>query len=379
MQLSQTRTEILSGLTIAVALVPEAISFALLAGAAPQVGLWAAVFMALSTAIFGGRPGLISGATGATAVIMAGLVAKSGMDLLFLGVIVAGLIQLIIWSTSAWKIFGKIPPSAISGFLVALAIMILTSQFRYLSVGLPSTATLSLTLVTVAVCSGVMWWSAKKFSFPPALIAIAAGCIIGIPLGLSTVGDLSPVTASLPSFNLPEITIASILTVLPYSFGMAISGLTESLLTVDSVSYKLNETGSKAKETFAQGLGNIISGLFGAMGGCVLVGQTNLNVGAGAKHRLSGIVAAVGLISIILVFGNYIEQLPLAGLIGVMLIVVYETGDWRSLTNKNPLYFTTTVSTIIVSVVTHNLAIGVILGSIVFYVGKLILSYDKSK
>jgi SulP family sulfate permease len=379
MQLSQTRTEILSGLTIAVALVPEAISFALLAGAAPQVGLWAAVFMALSTAIFGGRPGLISGATGATAVIMAGLVAKSGMDLLFLGVIVAGLIQLIIWSTSAWKIFGKIPQSAISGFLVALAIMILTSQFRYLSVGLPSTATLSLTLVTVVVCAGLMWQSAKKFSFPPALIAIAAGCIIGIPLGLSTVGDLSPVTASLPSFNIPEITITSILTVLPYSFGMAISGLTESLLTVDSVAYKLNEPGNKSKETFAQGIGNIISGLFGAMGGCVLVGQTNLNVGAGAKHRLSGIVAAVGLISIILLFGNYIEQLPLAGLIGVMLIVVYETGDWHSLTNRNPLYFTTTASTIIVSLVTHNLAIGVILGSIVFYVGKLILSYDKSK
>jgi SulP family sulfate permease len=248
-----------------------------------------------------------------------------------------------------------------------------------LSVGLPSTATLSLTLVTVVVCAGLMWQSAKKFSFPPALIAIAAGCIIGIPLGLSTVGDLSPVTASLPSFNIPEITITSILTVLPYSFGMAISGLTESLLTVDSVAYKLNETGSKSKETFAQGIGNIISGLFGAMGGCVLVGQTNLNVGAGAKHRLSGIVAAVGLISIILLFGNYIEQLPLAGLIGVMLIVVYETGDWHSLTNRNPLYFTTTASTIIVSLVTHNLAIGVILGSIVFYVGKLILSYDKSK
>jgi SulP family sulfate permease len=379
MQISQIRTEILSGLTIAVALVPEAISFALLVGAAPQIGLWAAVFMALSTAVFGGRPGLISGATGATAVIMAGLVAKSGMDLLFLGVIVAGIIQLIIWSTSAWKIFGKIPPSAISGFLVALAIMIFTSQFRYLSVGLPSAATLSLTLATVLFCAGAMWWSAKKFSFPPALIAIAAGCIIGIPLGLSTVGDLSPVAASLPSFTLPTITLASILTVLPYSFGMAIAGLTESLLTVDNVANKLKEPGSKAKETFAQGLGNIVSGLFGSMGGCVLVGQTNLNIGAGAKHRLSGIVAAVGLILIILLFGTYIEMVPLAGLIGVMLIVVYETGDWPSLANRNPLYFVTTIATVAASLITHNLAIGIIVGSSIFYIGKLILRYDKRK
>jgi len=378
-QVSQIRTEILSGLTIAVALVPEAISFALLVGAAPQIGLWAAVFMALSTAVFGGRPGLISGATGATAVIMAGLVAKSGMDLLFLGVIVAGIIQLIIWSTSAWKIFGKIPPSAISGFLVALAIMIFTSQFRYLSVGLPSAATLSLTLATVLFCAGAMWWSAKKFSFPPALIAIAAGCIIGIPLGLSTVGDLSPVAASLPSFTLPTITLASILTVLPYSFGMAIAGLTESLLTVDNVANKLKEPGSKAKETFAQGLGNIVSGLFGSMGGCVLVGQTNLNIGAGAKHRLSGIVAAVGLILIILLFGTYIEMVPLAGLIGVMLIVVYETGDWPSLANRNPLYFVTTIATVAASLITHNLAIGIIVGSSIFYIGKLILRYDKRK
>jgi SulP family sulfate permease len=378
-QVSQIRTEILSGLTIAVALVPEAISFALLVGAAPQIGLWAAVFMALSTAVFGGRPGLISGATGATAVIMAGLVAKSGMDLLFLGVIVAGIIQLIIWSTSAWKIFGKIPPSAISGFLVALAIMIFTSQFRYLSVGLPSAATLSLTLATVLFCAGAMWWSAKKFSFPPALIAIAAGCIIGIPLGLSTVGDLSPVAASLPSFTLPTITLASILTVLPYSFGMAIAGLTESLLTVDTVANKLKEPGSKAKETFAQGLGNIVSGLFGSMGGCVLVGQTNLNIGAGAKHRLSGIVAAVGLILIILLFGTYIEMVPLAGLIGVMLIVVYETGDWPSLANRNPLYFVTTIATVAASLITHNLAIGIIVGSSIFYIGKLILRYDKRK
>lgn len=379
MTLSQTKTEILSGLTIAIALVPEAISFALLVGAAPQVGLWAAVFMALSTAVFGGRPGLISGATGATAVIMAGLVAKAGMDSLFLGVAVAGIIQLIIWATSAWKIFTKIPHAAISGFLIALALMILNSQFRYLEVGTPSSTTLIFLSLTILACAGVMVWSSKRFNFPPALVAIALGSIIGIPLGFATVGTLSPVTASLPTFSIPTISFDLILTVLPFSFGMAVSGLTESLLTVDSVSHKLNEHGDKGKETMAQGIGNIVSSLFGSMGGCVLVGQTNLNISAGAKRRLSGIVAGLGLMIIILAFGEYIERIPLAGLIGVMLVVVYETGDWKSLITRNWLNLAVVVSTVMFSLATHNLAIGVIVGSIVFYSSKLISRYVTSK
>ena len=379
MTLQQAKTEILSGLTISIALVPEAISFALLVGAAPQVGLWAAVFMALSTAVFGGRPGLISGATGATAVIMAGLVAKAGMDSLFLGVAVAGIIQLVIWATSAWKIFTKIPHAAISGFLIALALMILNSQFRYLEVGDPNSMKLVWLVLTIAACAAIMIWSAKKFSFPPALVAIALGAVIGIPLGFATVGTLSPVTASLPTFTIPTISLDLILTVLPFSFGMAVSGLTESLLTVDSVSHKLNEPGDKGRETMAQGIGNLVSSLFGSMGGCVLVGQTNLNISAGAKRRLSGIVAGLGLMIIILMFGKYIEMIPLAGLIGVMVVVVYETGDWKSLLTRNWLNLAIVVSTVMFSLITHNLAIGVIVGSIIFYCSKLILRHDTSK
>ena len=160
---------------------------------------------------------------------------------------------------------------------------------------------------------------------------------------------------------------------------MAVSGLTESLLTVDSVSTKLNEPGNKAKETFAQGLGNIVSGLFGTMGGCVLVGQTNLNINAGAKHRLSGIVAGLGLASIILVFGKWIEQIPLVGLIGVMTVVVHQTGDWKSIKSGNKLNLLSIILTVAISLATHNLAIGVIIGSIVFYFSKLILKHDTSK
>ena len=379
MTVSQIKTEVLSGLTISIALVPEAISFALLVGAAPQVGLWAAVFMALSTAIFGGRPGLISGATGATAVIMAGLVTKAGIESLFLGVAFAGIIQLIIWATSAWKIFAKIPHSAISGFLIALALMILNSQIRYLEVGNPNSMQLVLLALTIAACAAIMIWSSKKFSFPPALVAIALGAVIGIPLGFATVGTLSPVVASFPTFTIPTISLDLVLTVLPFSFGMAISGLTESLLTVDSVSHKLNEHGDKGRETMAQGIGNLVSSLFGSMGGCVLVGQTNLNISSGAKARLSGIVAGLGLIIIILALGKYIEQLPLAGLIGVMLVVVYETGDWKSLKTKNFLNLLVIVWTVGISLLTHNLAIGVIIGTIIFYIGKLILRYGTNK
>lgn len=379
MKSQQIKTEILSGLTISIALVPEAISFALLIGAAPQVGLWAAVIMALSTAIFGGRPGLISGATGATAVILAGMVSANGMESLALGVATAGIIQLLIWATGAWKIFAKIPHSAISGFLIALAIMIFTSQLNYLKVGDPSVYQIGQTVSLVILCAAAMLISAKYFKFPPALVAIAIGCIIGIPLGIATVGNLSSVSAEIPKLRTPDFNWSMLFGVLPYSFGVAVSGLTESLLTVESVSHKLNESGDNERETFAQGIGNLISGFLSTMGGCVLVGQTNLNINAGAKHRLSGIISALGLIAIILIFSQYIEMIPLAGLIGVMMVVVYQTGDWKSILSTNLINRWTIVSTIVFSLLTHNLAIGVIIGTIVFYISKLIFKHDTIK
>lgn len=368
MKYRQTRIEILSGLTIAIALVPEAISFALLVGAQPAVGLWAAVFMAASTAIFGGRPGLISGATGATAVIMAGLVQSAGINALYLGVFCAGVIQLLIWITGAWRIFRKIPKSVISGFLIALSLMILQSQFRYLKIGSPDMLQLILLILVISISSLAMILANKKIGIPSTLIAIVIGSLIGIPLGLATISDLSTVSTGLPSFMIPQVNLDLLITVIPFSIGMAISGLTESLLTVDSVASKINEPGDKGRETFAQGIGNIISSLFGSMGGCVLVGQTNLNIAAGAKQRLSGITAAFGLTGIILLFGKYVEQIPLAGLIGVMLVVVYETGDWRSLRTNNLLQLFVIMSTIVLSLITHNLAVGIISGSLIHYI-----------
>ena len=368
--MNNLKTEILSGATIAVALVPEAISFALLVGAAPQLGLWAAFFMALSTSLFGGRPGLISGATGATAVIMAGLVQSHGLEYLPIGVMVAGLVQIIIWFTGAWKVFRVIPSHVISGFLIALAVLILISQFNYLEVGSPDLLKKVLTLIVVGISAAAMWISARKLKFPPALSAIAVGSLLGIPLGLATVGDLAQVSASFPTPIDLNLSLSTVLTVLPYSLGMAIAGLTESLLTVESISIKLKEPGSKKKETFAQAIGNLVSGWFGTIGGCVLVGQTNLNIGAGAKGRLSSLTAALLLAVIILFFGKWIELIPLAGLIGVMLIVVLETGDWSKLKTKSMKIRTVLAVTILSAILTHNLAVGVVLGTLVYYLIK---------
>lgn len=364
------KTEILSGSTIAVALVPEAISFALLVGAAPQLGLWAAFFMATSTSLFGGRPGLISGATGATAVIMAGLVKTNGLDYLPLAVVAAGVIQGIVWLTGAWRIFKLIPSHVISGFLIALAVLILLSQFNYLNVSSPDPVRKILTLAVVGLSAIAMWVSSRKLKFPPAISAIFTGTLLGIPLGLATVGDLAKVSADFPNLIDLKISLSSLFIVLPYSLGMAIAGLTESLLTVESVSHKIGESGSKKKETLAQSMGNIVSGMFGTIGGCVLVGQTNLNIGAGARTRLSSLTAAVLLAAIILFFGKWIELIPLAGLIGVMLIVVLETGDWKKLRTKSMKIRAVLAITVFSSILTHNLAVGVVLGTIVYYLIK---------
>lgn len=364
--LKNLRTEILSGFTVAISLVPEAISFALIAGVSPLAGLWAAVFMALSSAFFGGIPGIISGATGATAVILAGVVTTYGVDHLYVSVLLAGILQLIIWITRAYKLFECIPKVVISGFLTSLAIMIFMGQLRYLRINNPDIIQTILTISVVLISAISMWFSSKKFNIPSALVAIIVGCI-GIPLGLANIGHISTFTATLPEFQLPSFNLSMIVSVLPYSLGVAIAGLTESLLTVESVSEKLNIPGSKRKETFAQGIGNVVSGLFSTIGGCVLVGQTNLNISNGAKTKLSSITAGVLLICIILLFSNLISIIPIAGLIGVMLNVVLQTADIKSLYRSTWKDLLVIFVTIIFSLLTHNLAVGVITGTITHF------------
>lgn len=366
MGLKNLKTEILSGLTVAIALVPEAISFALIVGVSPLAGLWAAVFMALSSALFGGVPGIISGATGATAVILAGVVTTYGVSHLYATVLIAGILQLIIWLTNMYRLFEHIPKLVISGFLTALAIMIFLGQLRYLNINNPDSFQYAMTIIIVAISSVAMWLFSKRFKFPAALIAIAIG-FIGIPFGLANIGNISEFHAALPSFNIPSVDINIILNVLPYAIGVAIAGLTESLLTVDIISKRLQVEGSKRKETFAQGLGNICSSLFSSIGGCVLVGQTNLNVSSGARSKISSITAGVGLICIILLFSNLISLIPIAGLIGVMLNVVLQTADIESLRTNNIKNLSIIAITIISSLIFHNLAVGVVIGSLCYF------------
>ena len=370
---SQLKTEILSGLTISLALVPEALSFALLIGVSPSAGLWAAFFMALSTAIFGGRPGIISGATGATAVILASFVTLHGEENLYLAVIIAGIIQFLMWLTNGWKIFKSIPKIVISGFLISLALLILISQFKYLSIGNLSILQKIIMVSIIGVSALSMYLSSRRFKFPSALVAIIIGSLLSSLFYLPTIQDLSSISNTIPHLTFPKVSLDLILLVLPYSIGMALSGLTESLIMVDEVCHKLGKpTGPdpKSKETLAQSIGNITSGLFTSIGGCVLVGQTNLNIAAGAKYRLSSLIASLGLVSIILVFSKYIQHIPLAGLIGVMLVVVYETGDWVKLKDQAIVNRLTLIITIVCSLVSHNLAVGVILGSISYYLLK---------
>jgi SulP family sulfate permease len=370
---SQLKTEILSGLTISLALVPEALSFALLVGVSPSAGLWAAFFMAISTAIFGGRPGIISGATGATAVILASFVTLHGEENLYLVVIIAGIIQFLIWLTGGWKIFKFIPKIVISGFLISLAILILVSQFKYLSIGNLSILQKLIMISIVGISAISMYFSSKRFKFPSALAAIIIGSLLSLLFHLPTIQDLSSISNNVPHLTFPNLSVDLILLVLPYSIGMALSGLTESLIMVDDVCTKLGKpTGldPKSKETFAQAIGNTISGLFTSIGGCVLVGQTNLNISAGAKYRLSSIIASLSLLLIILIFGKYIQLLPLAGLIGVMLVVVYETGDWIKLKDSNKVNRFVLSITILCSLISHNLALGVIVGSLLYYLLK---------
>jgi SulP family sulfate permease len=370
---SQLKTEILSGLTISLALVPEALSFALLIGVSPSAGLWAAFFMALSTSIFGGRPGIISGATGATAVILASFVTLHGEENLYLAVIIAGIIQFLIWLTNGWKIFKFIPKIVISGFLISLALLILMSQFKYLSIGNLSILQKIIMVSIIGVSALGMHLSSKRFKFPSALTAIIIGSLLSSLFYLPTIQDLSSISNSVPQLTFPKVSIDLIWLVLPYSIGMALSGLTESLIMVDDVCTKLGKPAGpdpKSKETLAQSIGNITSGLFTSIGGCVLVGQTNLNIAAGAKYRISSLIASLGLVSIILVFGKYIQHIPLAGLIGVMLVVVYQTGDWVKLKDPTIVNRLTLIITIVCSITSHNLAVGVILGSISYYLLK---------
>ncbi len=340
--LSAFRTEVLSGLTVALALVPEAVAFAFVAGVHPMVGLHAAFMVGLITALFGGRPGMISGATGALAVVMVSLVADHGVEYLFAAVVLMGLIQIAAGALRLGKFIRLVPHPVMLGFVNGLAIVIGLAQFEHFRLpdgagghhwmtGMPLITMLALTAATMAI----IWFMPRLTRAVPAPLAgigIVAAVVIVLGIDASRVGDLASIQGSLPVFSVPSVplNLETLAIILPYSIILAAIGLIESLLTLNLVGEITGKRGGASQECVAQGAANTVTGFFGGMGGCAMIGQSMINVTSGGRTRLAAVAAALFLLSFILFAAPLIEQVPVAALVGVMLMVVIGTFAWKS-------------------------------------------------
>ena len=338
----QLRTEVLSGLTVALALVPEAVAFAFVAGVDPLVGLYAAFLVGLITALFGGRPGMISGATGALAVVMVALVADHGVQYLFATVVLMGILQLLAGVFRLGKFIRMVPHPVMLGFVNGLAIVIFLAQMEQFKVGEEgakvwmSGPTLWLTLALVAGTMAIIWVApkvTKAIPAPLAAIGIIAALVIFFDLPVPRVGDLATLKGGLPDFAIPDVpfTLETLKIIFPYAFILAAIGLIESLLTLNLVGTMTGKTGGASKESLAQGAANVVTGFFGGMGGCAMIGQSMINVKSGGRTRISGTTAALFLLAFILFASALIELIPLAALVGVMFMVVIGTFAWQSI------------------------------------------------
>jgi SulP family sulfate permease len=371
---SNAKNDILSGLTVALALVPEAVAFALLAGLNPLVGLYAAFTIGIVTSILGGRPGMISGATGAIAVVIGTLVALHGVEYLFAAVVLTGIIQIVFGLLRMGKFIRLVPHPVFLGFVNGLAIVIFLSQVKQFKVGdewITGTP-LALMLVIVAITMMIIHFLPKLTrAVPSTLVAIVIGTLAVLFLGLDTrtVGDIAPIGGVFPPFHLPDVplSIDMLKIVFPYAIVMALVGLIESLLTLNLIDDLTETTGQPNRECIGQGVANTVTGFFGGMGGCAMVGQSLINIKSGGRGRLSGIVASLVLLFFILYLAKYIEMIPIAVLIGVMMMVVIGTFEWGSfrLFGKVPLPdIIVGISVAVITVLTDNLALAVIAGVI---------------
>lgn len=371
------KLEILSGLTVALALVPEAVAFAFVAGVEPLVGLYAAFMVCLITSLFGGRPGMISGATGALAVVMVSLVANHGVQYLFAAVILMGLIQVVMGLFKLGKFIRLVPEPVIFGFVNGLAIVIFLAQFGQFKV--PSAdgtslewisgSSLYLMLGLIALTMAIIYFLPKLTkSFPSSLAAILVVWAIVLLFDLPTksVGDLASIKGGFPSFGIPQVpfNLETLKIIFPYSLILAGIGLIESLLTLTLVDELTETRGQGNKECVAQGVANVTTGFFGGMGGCAMIGQSIINVTSGARARISGVVAAFSLLFFILFASSLIEQVPVAALVGVMFMVCVGTFEWTSFKILNRIPRADAFVLVLVSVLTviFDLAIAVLAG-----------------
>ncbi len=373
------RIEILSGLTVALALVPEAIAFAFVAGVAPLSGLYAAFIVGLITASIGGRPGMISGATGALAVVMVALVMDHGAEYLFATVVLMGILQLIAGILKLGKFIRMVPQPVMLGFVNGLAIVIAISQLSQFktinSFGVStwiSGNTLAYSIGFVLLTMLVIWLLPKiTKALPSTLVAILLTTILVLAFNIDipSVGDLASVKGGLPDFSIPSVPlkIETLKIIFPYAFILASIGLIESLLTLNLVGEITNKKGGASQECLAQGFANTVTGFFGGMGGCAMIGQSMINVRSGGRTRIAGISAALFLLFFILYASTYIEMIPIAALVGVMFMVVIGTFAWNSLRILFLVPKSDALVIILVTVVTvlEDLAVAVIVGVIV--------------
>lgn len=381
------KTEILSGLTVALALVPEAVAFALMAGLSPLTGLYAAFVMGLVTSILGGRPGMISGATGAVAIVLVSLAKSHGVEYIFATVVLAGIIQIAAGFLKLGKLMRLVPHPVIFGFVNGLAIIIFSAQLIQFKddsgawlTGMPLFVILGLVLVTMFII-----WGLPKITkaFPSSLAAILVifGIVVLFNIDTKTVGDIASIQGGFPPFHFPKVpfTWESIVIIAPYAGIMAAVGLIESLLTLNIIDEITETRGRGNKEAIAQGTANILSGMFSGMGGCAMIGQSLINISSGARARLSGIFAAIMLLVFIMFGSGLIEKMPMAALTGVMIMVSIGTFEWASLKTFNRMPKSDIIVMVLVTLVTvflHNLALAVVVGIII---AALVFAWDNAK
>ena len=392
------KLEVLSGLTVALALVPEAIAFAFVAGVDPLVGLYAAFIVGLITAVFGGRPGMISGATGALAVIMTGLVAAHGLEYLLAAVLLMGLIQILAGVLRLGKFVRLVPHPVMLGFVNGLAIVILLAQVGQFKIKDEATGAMvwldntslwtmgGLILLTMLIIHYLPKLT-KAVPAPLAAIVIVSTIVITFDqLPARTVGDLTSIAGGFPQFHIPNIAVGSfgelvdlLIIIFPFSLAFAAIGLTESLLTLSLIDEMTETRGQGNKECIGQGLANVTCGFFGAMGGCAMIGQSMINVNSGGRARLSGIAAAIFLLIFIMFTSSLIEQIPIAALVGVMFMVVigtFERSSFRIIKRIPRSDALILVAVSAITVITDNLAIAVVIGVII---AALVFAWNHAK
>jgi sulfate permease, SulP family len=385
------KTEILSGITVALALVPEAVAFSLMAGLSPLTGLYAAFTMGFITSLLGGRPGMISGATGAVAVVIVSLAKSHGIEYIFAAVILAGILQISAGLLRLGKFIRLVPHPVMFGFVNGLAIVLFLGQLIHFkntdSAGIAQwmTGTPLSVMLGLAVLTMVIIWGLPKLTkaIPASLTAIVviSAITLGFNVDTKTVGDIASISGGFPPFHIPAIPVSfeTLAVIFPYALIIAGVGLIESLLTLNLVDEITQTRGRGNKECVAQGTANLVTGFFSGMGGCAMIGQSLINISSGARARLSGIIASVMLLIFIMYGADLIEKLPMAALVGLMFMVAIGTFEWASLKSFGKMPASDMLVMVLVALITvflHNLALAVLVGVII---SALVFAWENAK